>query len=239
MPAYNAAKMVGEVVKGLHGLVDYVIVVDDGSSDDTAKMAAEARAEVVSHVKNQGLGAALRTGFRAALSKDCDFIVTLDADGQHSPGDVRKILVRLENNECDMVIGSRLIDRRQWLRFPPLRLVGNLILTGLTNLAVGRKVTTDSQSGYRAFRKDVLEAVTLTADRMAISSEIIVEVARRGFKIAEVPIEATYENEVSYQRFFRDPVAISLLLIGKLLKRTRVLGMTTFGLSRPEPESKD
>jgi glycosyltransferase involved in cell wall biosynthesis len=174
---------------------------------------------VIKHDQNRGLGEALRTGFAKALEEGYDFIVTLDADGQHSPGDVRKVLVPLENNECDMVIGTRLNDRSQWSKFPPARLIGNLLLTAMTNIVVGKKATTDSQSGYRAFRREVLEKINLESSRMAISSEIVVEVAQQGFKIAEVPIEATYEDEISYQRILIDPLSIACLLVRKFLYR--------------------
>jgi glycosyltransferase involved in cell wall biosynthesis len=219
IPAFNAEKKVGQVVSGLYRLVDHVIVVDDGSKDRTAEIAAQVGAEVLDHSQNRGLGAALQTGFTRALDKDFDFVVTLDADGQHSTADIKKILVRLENNECDLVIGSRLIDRSQWHKFPLVRLIGNLLLTSLTNLAVGRKVTTDSQSGYRAFRKEVLREIGLRSNRMSISSEIVVETALKGFVIAEVPIEATYEDEVSYQQVVRDPSSIIWLLIKRLVAR--------------------
>lgn len=228
VPAYNAEKKVGQVVTGLHGLVDHVIVVDDGCTDATALISRQAGAEVIKHDKNRGLGDALKTGFARALEEEYDFVVTLDADGQHSPGDVRKVLVRLENNECDMVVGSRLSDQSQWKKFPPMRLVGNLVLTSLTNLAAGKKVTTDSQSGYRAFRKDVLKEIDLVSHRMAISSEIIVEVTYHGFKIAEVPIEATYEDEVSYQRVIRDPLTIGGFLVKKSIARWIALFIRVF-----------
>jgi glycosyltransferase involved in cell wall biosynthesis len=221
IPAYNCEKTVGKVIKGLNNFVNAVIVVDDGSTDKTSEIAKASGAKVVRHSSNSGLGSALRTGFQKALSDNFDIIVTLDADGQHSPDDVKKIIERLVNNHCETVIGSRLTDKSQWDKFPPMRLFGNLLLTFLTNLAIGKKITTDSQSGYRGFLKEVLEAIHLESTHMAISSEIIIEVAKANFSIAEVEIKATYEEEVSYQRFFKDPLTITGLLIKKLLLRFR------------------
>lgn len=221
IPAYNAEKTVGQVIEGLRDFIDAILVVDDGSLDATAQVASKAGAKVIRHSVNQGLGMALQTGFKEALKGDYQAIVTLDADGQHSPGDVRKLLVALEQNGADVIIGSRLTDRSEWHKFPLLRLLGNLILTYLTNWAVGRKVTTDSQSGCRVFLRRVLEEIKLSSTHMAVSSEIIIETTRAGFKVAEVPIEVTYENEVSYQRFLRDPLAIMSLLLRKWLKRLK------------------
>lgn len=217
VPAHNCEKTIEKVVAGLRNSVDAVIVIDDGSSDNTFEVAREAEAKVVRHGKKLGLGSALRTGFNDALSGGFDVVVTLDADGQHSPGDVTKLVNRIENGQCDMVIGSRLIDRSQWDKFPKTRLLGNKFLTYLTNFAAGAKVTTDSQSGYRAMTRTALEELKLISTHMSISSEIVVEVARAGFKIIEVPIEATYEDEVSYQRFFKDPLSIVVLLLKKRL----------------------
>jgi len=182
-------------------------------------VAREAGAHLVEHAVNSGLGCALRTGFKEALALDADLVITLDADGQHAPEDVERVLARLIKNHCEMVIGSRLCDRTQWHRFPPFRFFGNLLLTALTNAAVGQKVTSDSQSGYRAFSREVLEHITLQSTHMAISSEIILEVAGNGFRIAEVPIEATYEDEVSAQRFFTDPATIMWMLIKRWNRR--------------------
>ncbi len=219
VPAFQAESSVEKVVRGLYPYCDRVIVVNDGSFDRTAEVARSAGAEVVSHDTNQGLGRALRTGFAAALDGPGDVIVTLDSDGQHSPEDVELVIERLIDDHCEIVIGSRLTDRSQWHRFPRLRLVGNLVLTWMTNVAAGRRATTDSQSGYRAFLRRVLEETELTSDRMAISSEIVVAAVEKGFRIAEVPIAATYGEEISYQRFFSDPSSIGWMLAVRTWRR--------------------
>lgn len=221
VPSYNAERTVGRVVAGLASSCSLVVVVDDGSGDGTAEAAVRAGAQVVRHERNRGLGAALRTGFAAVLAHPCDIVVTLDSDGQHEPEDVSRVIERLVANHCDVVIGSRLLDRSQFRRFPPLRLVGNLMLTSMTNLAASRRVTSDSQSGYRAFRREVLERCRLTSDRMAISSEIVLEAAALGCRVVDVPIAATYGEEISYQRLFADPMAIAWLLLKRGVERRR------------------
>lgn len=215
VPALNCEKTISRVVAGLKSIVDEVIVVDDGSIDTTKYHGHINGATVISHEYNMGLGQALRTGFKEALRKGADIVVTLDGDGQHDPSDVTKVLNLLINNHCDAVIGSRLLKRDGWKNFPRHRLIGNLVLTYLTNSAVRKKITTDSQSGYRAMKRKVIEKINLKSNRMEIASEIIYEIAKKGFKIKEVPIEATYEDEISNQRLLIDPIKIIIMLIKK------------------------
>jgi len=219
IPALNCEKTISKVVKSLNGLVDEVIVVDDGSIDQTKNNGYTHGATVVSHSQNKGLGEALKTGFKKALERNGDIIVTLDGDGQHEPRDVKRIMDLLIHNHCDVVIGSRLLNKAGWRNFPKHRLWGNLLLTFLTNSAIGKKVTTDSQSGYRAFKRKVIEKNNLKSSRMAIASEIIFETAKNNFKIKEVPIKATYEDEVSNQKIMIDPLRIIMMLTQKYLKK--------------------
>lgn len=219
IPALNCERTIGRVVVGLHGLVDETIVVNDGSTDQTGHRSYTNGATVVTHRENGGLGKALQTGFREALQRGADIIVTLDGDGQHDPKDINRVLAKLETDHCDAVIGSRLLDRRGWKKFPRHLLLGNLVLTRLTNMACGEKVTTDSQSGYRAFKRQVVEEMHLTSSRMATSSEIILEISKNGFQIKEVPIEPTYANESSHQDLIVDPFRILLMLATRRLTR--------------------
>lgn len=218
IPAYNCEESLPRVVKGLHGVVDEIVVVNDGSNDSTGDVAKDLPVTLLTHIDNRGLGAALRTGFEYALTTDADIVVTLDADGQHAPGELQTVTERLIKNHCDVVIGSRLMDKSQYHKFPPMRLKGNLWLTSAANWAAGYVASTDSQSGYRAFKKDVLNNISLKSDRMRISTEIILDCVEAGYVIVDVPIEATYEDEVSTQRFFIDPPSILIFTIWRGIK---------------------
>jgi glycosyltransferase involved in cell wall biosynthesis len=188
IPAYNEAGHVGKVIRAVQPFVDQVIVVDDGSWDATATEAAEAGASVCRHPINRGLGGAIATGLKAALHFSPDIIVTLDADGQHQAEDIQAITKPIWTGEADFVIGSRLIVPKG---MPPFRRLANRIADCCTALIFGVYVN-DSQSGFRSFSRKVAESIDIRTSGMEISTEIVVEVARRGFRIAEVPIAATY-----------------------------------------------
>jgi len=223
IPAYNVEKTIAGVIRNTKKFVDDVIVINDGSTDNTGLLAEKLGVILLNHPTNQGLGYALRTGFKEALIRGYDIVVTLDSDGQHDPEDIERLIRRLQENRVDLIIGSRMINRVEWSNFPRHRLLGNLILTFVTNLAVGRKVTTDSQSGYRVIKREVLEEMDLIGKTMEIASEIIFEAGKNGFKIDEVPIKATYDKEVSNVNALRDISRIIFLLARKSLRSRWVL----------------
>ncbi|MEM2907600.1 MAG: glycosyltransferase family 2 protein, partial [Candidatus Hadarchaeales archaeon] len=167
MPAYNEERSIGRVIDALRaeGWTN-IIVVDDGSRDRTAEIARSKGAVVVSHPKNMGLGAALRTGLREALERGADSAVTFDADGQHDPKAIRELIAALD--EADVVIGVR-----RHFGIPLHKRLGNFALDFVTYLFSG--VLTDSQSGSRAFNRRALEAIRIRSNRYEVSSEIIIQ----------------------------------------------------------------
>lgn len=188
IPAFNEEKTIKEVVSKLKNYADQIIVIDDGSRDRTSQTALEAGATVYRHMLNLGLGGALGTGIKAALSQGADIIVTLDADAQHDPAEIPALLKPILDGEADAVIGSRFLIRQP---MPLFRRLGIPFLNIVTFLLFGAK-TTDSQSGYRAFSKKTAQALEIRAQGMEVSSEIIKEIKVRGLKMKEVPIKATY-----------------------------------------------
>ena len=197
IPAYNEEPMVGSTVAGvkvqleqppLAGLSSEVIVVDDGSSDSTFQIARDTGVTILRHEANLGLGAALRTGLKAALRHEATIAITFDADGQHDPRDIPRIISPLLDNTADAVIGSRLLHAT---RIPLDR---RAVLWGanvLTWLLFG-VWTTDSQSGLRALSRRALASIHLCTNRMEVSSEIIAEIGRAGLRFVEVPIKPIY-----------------------------------------------
>lgn len=187
IPAYNEAVVLAEVCATIpHGWD--VLVVDDGSTDNTAEIAQKAGAGVVRHHINRGLGGALRTGFRFAEEKNYDAVLTMDADGQHTGADLPALMRALATG-ADVVIGARqrileMPRQRQWYNKLGT-LFGNSLLGGLA---------VDSQSGMRALRTAALQQMQLKCSRMEISSEIIAESFRLGLKVVEVPITVRYTD---------------------------------------------
>jgi hypothetical protein len=164
-----------------------VLVVDDGSRDDTARIARERGVPVVSHAVNLGVGGALQTGFRWALGHGYDVGVQLDADGQHDPAHLPALLAPIVMGECDVSIGSRYVARSGY-RAPLARRLGIALFSGVVQLAVGQRIT-DTTSGYRAYDRAVMEICQHDFPRDFPDAPLLIDLARRGFRLAEVPVE--------------------------------------------------
>lgn len=190
IPAYNEEKHIGEVIKGVKKYTDNIIVVDDGSKDKTYKIAKDCGVSVYRHMINRGLGGALGTGISAALSEEADIILTIDADGQHDPCEIPKIIKPIMEGEADVVIGSRFLSRQT---MPLFRKIGNPFLNLVTFFLFGIW-STDSQSGMRAFSKKAAGDLEIYTNGMEVSSEILKEIKLHGHKLKEVPIKSIYTD---------------------------------------------
>jgi glycosyltransferase involved in cell wall biosynthesis len=188
LAAFDEAETIGAVVRALPREVEghrvEALVVDDGSSDETARVAAEAGALVVRHVVNRGQGAALRTGFSYANRRGADLVVTMDADGQHRPEDLPALVRPIVEGDADYVQGSRFLGAYDDAGSP--RDLGIRVLNLVVN-AASRAGITDCANGFRAVRVDRLSELMLFEDRFS-ASEILIEAARRGLRILEVPV---------------------------------------------------
>lgn len=184
------------MVLGTRQQVLRVIVVDDGSQDKTAELAKLAGAKVISHPQNQGKGAALKTGFKAA--KDADIIVTLDSDGQHEPQEIPRLLEPILKDEADVVNGSRYLNGNG-KETPTYRRVGQNVLDTATNIS-GKMDVTDSQSGFRAFAGHTIPVFRFHSADYTIESEMLIEAGKAGLRIKEVEISATYGEETHHKK---------------------------------------
>jgi glycosyltransferase involved in cell wall biosynthesis len=198
IPAYNEAKMIAEVIREVRVATAHIFVVDDGSNDGTAAVARDAGATVLSHALNRGQGAALRTGIEAALRSNADIIVTFDADGQMSAGDIPALTAPVEAGLCDVVLGSRFAvsDSRfkiQESKMPPFRRITLKVGLLFTRLTTGLKLT-DTHNGLRAFSREAAAGLDLRCDRMAHASEILEEIARHKWRYREVPVTIKYTD---------------------------------------------
>jgi len=194
IPAYNEEKNIASIITKLKKITDSIIVCDDGSSDMTSEISKNLGVVVISHKKNMGYGAAIRTIFQKSVELDSDILVTFDADGQHRIDDVSKILQPLENNEADIVIGSRFLDNES--KVPNYRKIGIKVITQVTNASLKKKLT-DSQSGFRAYNKQALTQISPSEMGMGISTEILIKASNKGLRIAEIPITILYHDDAS------------------------------------------
>jgi len=220
IPAYNEEKLISQVVrslpKKLKGIEDIdILVVDDGSTDKTIQKAKEAGAKVLRHILNRGLGGALKTILSYAKKKQYDILVTFDADGQHDPADLPKLVSPIISNKQDVIIGSRWISGT---KYPLTRYFINQCANIITYFLFGIW-TSDSQSGFRALNKKAIKIVNIQVDGMEASSEFLREIQRNELKFAEVPIKAIYTDysKSKGQRVSNAPNVLFQLIL-RLLK---------------------
>ena len=192
IPAYNEAARLGPVAAAAAAYLP-VLVVDDGSRDETANIGRQAGAEVLAQMPNQGKGAALRAGFRWALEQGYDAVITLDADGQHDPAEIPLFTQAFSEGGADLIIG-----RRDFSRMPFVRRLSNMLGTRLFSWALGQPVA-DNQSGYRLISRRLMEASLNCAEQgFAFEVEMIVECVRNALQLAWVPIQTIYAGEGSH-----------------------------------------
>ena len=195
IPAFNEEKNIAVLIIQLKKIADKIIVCNDGSTDLTSKIAEELGVTVINHKKNLGYGAAIRSIFLKSKELDGDVLVTFDADGQHKIEDINKVISPIINEESDLVIGSRFLDKSE-KEVPQYRKVGIKIITKVTNATI-KKQLTDSQSGFRAYSKKVLNELNPSELGMGISTEILIKASAKNFRISEVPIKITYNGDTS------------------------------------------
>jgi glycosyltransferase involved in cell wall biosynthesis len=190
IPAYNESGTIASVVTGASEHVDEVVVVDDGSEDETADVAREHGATVVQHVVNTGVGGAVRTGYRYAIRHDYDFVVQVDGDGQHDPAYVPMLLDAAEDH--DMVIGSRYLNE-SYREYSAVRQAGISFFTFVVNSLGGLDIT-DVTSGFRVYRVSTLaEIIHRSDDHWAVEQTL--EAARNGQRVTECSVEMPTRSE--------------------------------------------
>jgi len=197
IPAYNAEKMIGPVLEKVRSLGLDTIVVNDGSMDHTEETAKAYGAHLLKHPRNLGKGAALRTGFQYILEKDYRVIITLDADGQHDPSEVPFLLEVFQKVQPDLLIGSRAgeFNRMTWLR----RFWNRLGVKAVSRLC--HADITDSQSGFRLIRAEILKGISLTTTGFETELELLIKACKKGFGVLSIPINVSKVDGTSSSHF--------------------------------------
>jgi len=193
IPAFNEAGMIDKVIASLPRKLPKIneiisIVVDDGSSDDTYRVASRRADYVLRNIINMGVGSATRLGIEAAKKLDADIVLTMDADGQHSGADIGNLIAPIATKKADITLGTRMLNSKG---MPFVKVFGNWMMNILTFLFFHIQVT-DSQSGMKAFSKEAINKIRIDSISYEVCSEIIGEVRRHKLKFQEVPIKTVY-----------------------------------------------
>ena len=216
IPAFNEEKNIAGIISKLKRITKDIIVCNDGSTDLTADIAEEMGALVINHEKNLGYGGAIRSIFLKAKDLNGDVLVTFDADGQHRIEDIDKVINPILEGQSDIVIGSRFLDDNE-KEVPQYRKVGIKVITKITNATI-KKDLTDSQSGFRAYSKQVLNEIKPVESGMGVSTEILIKASSKNLKISEVPIKILYgENSSTH-----NPVVHGSSVIFSTIKFTSI-----------------
>ncbi len=209
IPAYNEERFIASVVLSTRPYADVVVVVDDGSSDRSADLAAAAGAVVVRQPRNAGKAAALNAGFRAALPFKPDVVVCLDGDAQHDPAEIPMLAGPILAGQADVVVGSRFLEVKSAI--PRWRRAGQHTLTSITNTLSGVQIT-DSQSGYRAFSPAAVQALRFRSSGLSLESEMQFLFEHAKLRVSEVPISVRYTDGNK-----RNPVIHGLQVLDAML----------------------
>ncbi len=211
IPAYNEEKYIAKVIVETKKYVDRIIVCDDGSKDSTGEIAKQLGAIVIRHRENMGYGAALRSLFKKALELKPDIVVTLDADGQHDPREIPRLIEPIINGEADIVIGSRFLGKTTQSKW---RTIGVKTITKTVKITFSIDGLTDAQSGFRAYKASILKELIPEDNTMAASIEILAKAKDMGLRIKEVPATIIGHEEANTQ----NPIMHFAVLIAKTIQ---------------------
>ena len=210
IPAYNAADTIVELVNRISDYLPQteIIVVDDGSQDQTYNLSKKTKAVVLKHQRNKGKGEALKTGFNYAIEKGYDHLITLDSDLQHDPAFMQSFVDQVQINNSDIILGTREMNLKI---MPFLNLFTNKLTSILISISTGR-IMKDTQSGYRLTKVKVFDSLKLKSKKYDLESEILLKAGRKGFKIDPVFISTIYTGGRSFISPFADTLRFIFLL---------------------------
>ena len=211
IPAFNEESRLGEIIVEAKKYADSVIVCDDGSSDNTSKIAISQGAELIRHSKNLGKGAAMKSLFNYAKDHDAELVVMIDGDGQFKANEI-PLLIKPIMNGYDVVIGNRLGKNS---KMPNYRTFGNKVLDKITNIAVDLPFE-DTQSGFRSYSKKAINSISIQSDGFGSDAEILVNASQKNLKITDVPVSVLYD--IGTKTSTKNPVSHTTEVIISLIE---------------------
>jgi len=209
IPAYQEEKHVSEVARRARAQLTHVLVVDDGSTDATSDRARSAGVDVVVHPQNRGKGESIKTGLNYWLQRGSEYVVLLDADGQHLPEEISRFIeAAASDNEAKIFVGSRMNDTST---MPFVRRIVNRYMSGKISRACGQQIP-DTQCGFRMLHRDIIPEVLSGASRFEYETEMLIIASREGHRVASVPVTTVYSDEVSSINPVRDTLRFFKLM---------------------------
>jgi glycosyltransferase involved in cell wall biosynthesis len=215
IPAFNESKNIAGLVNEIRSLGYETLVIDDGSTDATPQILKSLDTHFIISEKNQGKGAALRRGFAWFLQGAYDYLILMDADGQHAPSEIVNFLERLRHSGASVIVGNRLADAG---RMPSLRYWTNRVMSATLSLIAGQKIQ-DTQCGFRALTRQAVEKIHLKRDRFEVESEMVLEAAKHHLRIESIAIRSIYEGQSSHIQPFKDTIRFLRFLASRLFEK--------------------
>jgi len=217
IPTYNESKAIAELIKQIKDLNLEVIIIDDGSNDQTVKIAQASGSKVLLNETNIGKGAALIKGYNFAIAQGFDAIISMDGDGQHSSGDIKTFIQKAQNPGVCVIIGNRMMMTK---KMPLLRIITNNFMSWLLSLIIKQKIP-DTQCGFRLVKKEALLAMNLSTTKYETESEILIKAGRLGYKIESVPVKTIYCGQKSKINPFIDTLRFLRLLTRQAIRNPK------------------
>ncbi|MDX9702584.1 MAG: glycosyltransferase family 2 protein [Candidatus Auribacterota bacterium] len=208
VPAYNVEKYLRDLIKRIKLHTHNILVIEDGSKDNTLKIIKEMNIEHIAHPVNKGKGASLNDGFAYLAEKNIDYVLTMDSDGQHAPEDIPNFIAGALKSRADIILGNRMDNPTG---MPIIRYLTNRFTSWIITRMCGQKIS-DSQCGFRLISKKVLKSVAVESNNYDAESEIIIKAARVGYRISEVQVRTIYGLEKSTISPFRDTIRFFRLI---------------------------
>jgi len=208
IPAYQEEKYVADVARRTRLQLEHVLVVDDGSTDNTAAEARAAGVEVLVHAQNRGKGESIKSGLRYWMERGMDYILLLDADGQHLPEEIPRFLDAVAQGGQQILLGTRMSDTKD---MPLLRRLVNRYMSNRISAACGQAIP-DTQCGFRMLHRDVVPEILGGSERFDYETEMLIRTSRKGYRIGAVPISTVYSDEVSSINPVRDTIRFFQLM---------------------------